>query len=112
MTNREQAEAWIAEHGNDYYPPVNARDILRFADHLDASAGERAGNVFPANALVIFRDGNRFCAVRGDFKNLQENSAGFGEYRDEAIDELLYQEARVAASTALPQAADAKGGGT
>lgn len=27
----------------------------------------------------VFRDGNKYCAVRTDFTNLQESSAGFGD---------------------------------
>ena len=35
-----------------------------------------------------FMDGDSWCAVHPDFKNLQESPAGFGATRDEAVTEL------------------------
>ncbi len=42
----------------------------------------------PHDALVFFPDGNMMCAVNGDFDNLQESPAGFGEGMLEALDSL------------------------
>ena len=39
----------------------------------------------PHDAVCLFKDGNQWCAVYGDFKNLQESPAGFGANSDEAI---------------------------
>lgn len=36
----------------------------------------------------VFMDGNQFCAVKPDFDNLQESPAGFGETKEEAIQNL------------------------
>jgi hypothetical protein len=47
----------------------------------------------PKNALCFFEDGDEWCCVRGDFINLQESKAGFGEYRDVALNALLAAEA-------------------
>ncbi len=33
----------------------------------------------PKGSIVLFPDGNMLCAVHGDFENLQESPAGFGE---------------------------------
>jgi hypothetical protein len=35
-----------------------------------------------------FMDGNAWCAVRSDFIDLQQSSAGFGDTRDTAIEAL------------------------
>lgn len=37
----------------------------------------------------IFRDGDKWCAVREDFTNLQESPAGFGATRSEAFKDLM-----------------------
>lgn len=42
----------------------------------------------PAAAVCFFKDGDRWCCVNGDFINLQESPAGFGETFEEALDEL------------------------
>lgn len=44
--------------------------------------------MIPHNALCFFMDGNAWCCVFGDFINLQESPAGFGETFDEAIADL------------------------
>lgn len=42
----------------------------------------------PDSAVCVFRDGNKWCCVRGDFINLQESPAGFGNTFEEALDKL------------------------
>ena len=42
----------------------------------------------PTNAICLFMDGNKTCAVFGDFVNLQESPAGFGDNFEEAIEAL------------------------
>lgn len=36
----------------------------------------------------VFMDGDKFCAVKPDFVNLQESPAGFGDTKNEAIKNL------------------------
>jgi hypothetical protein len=38
--------------------------------------------------VQVQRDGNAWCATRGDFQNLQESAAGFGETVLDALSEL------------------------
>jgi len=38
--------------------------------------------------VVLFMDGNQWCAVRQDFTDLQESPAGFGDTAREAMSEL------------------------
>jgi hypothetical protein len=42
----------------------------------------------PHSALCFFRDGNQWCCVFGDFVNLQESPAGFGETFEDALADL------------------------
>ena len=42
----------------------------------------------PHNALCFFMDGNKWCCVFGDFVNLQESPAGFGDTFYEALEDL------------------------
>ena len=39
----------------------------------------------PPDAACFFKDGNAWCCVRGDFINIQESPAGFGDTMDEAL---------------------------
>lgn len=48
----------------------------------------------PKDALCFFRDGNQWCCVWGDFKNLQESNAGFGDTMDAASLDLRLKESR------------------
>ena len=45
----------------------------------------------PKEAVCFFRDGNKWCCVFGDFINLQESIAGFGDTFEEALENLRYQ---------------------
>lgn len=42
----------------------------------------------PHNALCYFKDGDKICCVFGDFINLQESPAGFGDTNEEALTDL------------------------
>lgn len=42
----------------------------------------------PHSAVCFFKDGDKWCCVHGDFVNLQESPAGFGDTFDEAMDDL------------------------
>jgi hypothetical protein len=58
-------------------------------EHYQGKAAEckykgAAQSGVPVNAFCFFRDGDQWCCVWGDFKNLQESPAGFGETQDEA----------------------------
>ena len=61
----------------------------------------------PHNALCFFLDGNQWCCVFGDFINLQESPAGFGDSFETAMASLQEQNAeRIASIRACEQ--DAK----
>ena len=45
----------------------------------------------PVHALCYFRDGDKYCCVFGDFRNLPEDPAGFGDTETEAYCELRKQ---------------------
>ena len=44
--------------------------------------------MIPHNAICFFRDGDNWCCVLGDFINLQESPAGFGDTFNEALADL------------------------
>jgi hypothetical protein len=41
-------------------------------------------------AFMIYRDGDRFCAVTGTFRNLQESPSGWGSTPAGALDDLMH----------------------
>jgi hypothetical protein len=43
----------------------------------------------PIDEIRIFKDGNRWCAVFGDFADLHESESGWGDTPSEALDALL-----------------------
>lgn len=45
--------------------------------------------MIPKSAFCFFREGNQWCCVRGDFINLQESSAGFGDTMGQAMANFL-----------------------
>jgi hypothetical protein len=53
--------------------------------HCDDEDGQQYADFIGAN---IQRDGNKWCATRKDFKDLQESPAGFGDTLLEAFAEL------------------------
>lgn len=58
----------------------------RVSQILAENPVEKSG--VPHNAICLFRDGNKMCAVFGDFINLQESPAGFGDDYQQAIADL------------------------
>ena len=44
--------------------------------------------MIPHNAICFFMDGENWCAVFGDFNNLQDSPAGFGATFTEALEDL------------------------
>jgi hypothetical protein len=51
------------------------------------------GGCVPKSATCFFREGTKIGCVRGDFIDLQNSPAGFGNTREEAEADLLRQEA-------------------
>ena len=51
-------------------------------------APPEAQSGIPAHAACLFKDGDAWCCVRGDFINLQESPAGFGTNMQEALNAL------------------------
>jgi hypothetical protein len=49
--------------------------------------GYGLGNI-PVNSLCFFRDGDNWCCVFADFKNLRESPAGFGRTMPDAQADL------------------------
>lgn len=49
---------------------------------------ERDASGIPHNAVCFYKDGNAWCCVFGDFVNLQESPAGFGDSFDTALTNL------------------------
>ena len=45
--------------------------------------------MIPHEAICFFKDGDQWCAVFGDFVNLQESKAGFGDTFEDALNELM-----------------------
>ena len=45
----------------------------------------------PHNAICYFMDGDKFCCVFGDFVDLQESPAGFGDTQESAYEQLLLE---------------------
>ena len=73
----------------------NSRPVVqRTRDLLQSLRKEmrRASKIrqgIPDDAICFFKDGDKMVAVFGDFKNLQESPAGFGETFVEAFDGLI-----------------------
>jgi hypothetical protein len=88
---------WIAgavdhESGLVYVVAFSGFDAERCAREYVAWKNSGSVNGIPADAICFFRDGDQFCAVRGDFVNLQESNAGFGFTIAQAERELNLQE--------------------
>lgn len=47
--------------------------------------------MIPFDAACFFKDGDAWCCVRGDFIDLQQSPAGFGETMDAALNSLHSQ---------------------
>jgi hypothetical protein len=83
------------------YSPLRRDKLLedfRDADYMAESRAwilnliRRPEPAIHHSAVCFFKDGNRWCCVNGDFVNLQESAAGFGETFEEAL--IALQEAR------------------
>ena len=57
-------------------------------DGIEAGRRNRA---IPDHAVCFFMDGDKWCCVHGDFANLQESPAGFGDTFDAALTDLQIQ---------------------
>ena len=63
------------------------------ADHLIEAVQESwPRRYIPSESLVMYLDGNKWCCCRGNFVNLQESLAGFGETKEAAISDLWRKE--------------------
>lgn len=71
---------WDKESGFDSQASDLTDMILETVDEAPKS--------IPHNAACFFRDGNMWACVFGDFINLQESPAGFGESFDTALIDL------------------------
>lgn len=58
-------------------------------DKARMKAEERLAALREADSIRVYRDGNSWCAVHGDFINLQESEAGFGDTPIEACANLV-----------------------
>lgn len=58
------------------------------ASRLHAMSSHAEIKAIPDHAICRFKDGNKWCAVFGNFKNLVESVAGFGDTSVEAVQEL------------------------
>ena len=56
---------------------------------VEAEISKKPQSGIPHNAICFFQDGNKWCCVFGDFTNLQESLAGFGDTFDLAFSDLL-----------------------
>ncbi len=88
-----------SEHESRQYDPSKREQLLQAYREADYLAESRAWihNLIresqivrgvPDSALCFFKDGDKWCCVNGDFVNLQESPAGFGETFDGALEML------------------------
>ena len=73
-------EAEIALRRN---PLVWAQGVMELIAEIERKPA------IPHQAVCFFQDGNMWCCVHGDFVNLQESPAGFGNTPQEAMDALI-----------------------
>lgn len=76
--------AQLAFDEADYVAESRAyiRDLIR------ADLAPKSRPALPESALCFFKDGDQWCCVNADFKNLQESPAGFGDTFGDALDHL------------------------
>lgn len=60
--------------------------VRRLLEQIESSP--LAVSAIPHDAICVFRDGNQWVAVFGDFKNLQESPSGYEDTFDMAIEAL------------------------
>lgn len=58
------------------------------AEVANSESRHNAASSIPHNAVCFFADGDKMCAVFGDFVNLQESPAGFGDDFISALNDL------------------------
>lgn len=93
------AEAIIEEaKERTTYPDkrISAKLLYALQDALKACGNmgkklKHAPEELCGESLRYYRDGNMMCCTFGDFENLQESPAGFGETDDEAFEDLKRQ---------------------
>jgi hypothetical protein len=84
----------------EYDPKRRERLLQEFleADYIAESRawilqlirGIKRGSVIPHDAICYFKDGDRMCAVFGDFVDLQSSPSGFGSNFEEAFEALAH----------------------
>lgn len=62
--------------------------LLNHDDEERASTWAWRNPAIPDEAICLFMDGDKWMAVRGDFINLAESPAGFGDTMTQAMNEL------------------------
>lgn len=55
---------------------------------VNSALGDKQKSGIPHDSICYFKDGDKQCAVFGDFVNLQESPAGFGDNFDSALADL------------------------
>lgn len=73
----------------DQVRKISVRTVAGYEVLLDAYRKKRPS--IPHNAICTFMDGDKWCAVFGDFENLQESPAGFGDTVESAVKNLQSQ---------------------
>ena len=64
------------------------KDFDCFIEKADSFIKSQTPSI-PASAICYFMDGDQWCCVFGDFINLQESPAGFGNTQIEALKDLI-----------------------
>ena len=82
--NRENAWTIAVEALAGGALPARVREVAEKWKLTDEDAKIYAARV----GALIERDGNQWCAMRGDFINLQESPAGFGDTAMDALAQL------------------------
>ena len=68
---------------------ISERTVAGYEVLLDAYRKKKPS--IPHNAICTYMDGDSWCAVFGDFENLQESPAGFGGTVESAVKNLQSQ---------------------
>jgi|GEM_PF-4317576 len=78
---------------NDYETPEPEKVSIRAEGESDEEVRNKVihQSGIPAHALCYFKDGDQWCCVFGDFINLQESPAGFGNTQSDALVDLTIQ---------------------
>lgn len=73
---------------NHEYVCTLARDRIMALVKENAQLRERSRRQIPDAAICLYRDGDQWCCVSGDFWDLQTSPAGFGNTFQEALDDF------------------------